>query len=99
MPSAKVTSKGQITIPAAVRKAMGLKQGSKVYFSEEREGEFVLRRAKSLMELEGCLKGLVAPMTVEEMDRMMMQRALELDEASKTGVGESAERAADSEAA
>ncbi len=32
---AKVTSKGQITIPIEIRKKLGIKEGSKVLFLEE----------------------------------------------------------------
>ncbi|WP_369123396.1 AbrB/MazE/SpoVT family DNA-binding domain-containing protein, partial [Shewanella electrica] len=32
MPTATVTSKGQITIPAAVRRALGLRTGDRVEF-------------------------------------------------------------------
>ena len=35
MELAKVTSKGQITIPIEIRKKLGLKEGSKVLFLEE----------------------------------------------------------------
>jgi antitoxin PrlF len=65
----KLTSKGQITIPAAVRKAMGLRVGGKVAFFAGEKGEFVLRRVSSIMELKGCLAELASPMTVEEMDK------------------------------
>lgn len=37
MKLAKVTSKGQITIPAEIRRKMGLKTGDKVLFLEEGE--------------------------------------------------------------
>ena len=37
-----VSSRGQITLPAKVRKQLGIKPGS-VVLVEEREGEFVLR--------------------------------------------------------
>ena len=35
MELAKVTSKGQITIPIEIRKKLGIKEGSKVLFLEE----------------------------------------------------------------
>lgn len=35
MEIAKVTSKGQITIPIAIRKALGLREGDKVLFLEQ----------------------------------------------------------------
>ncbi len=37
-PTAKITSKGQITIPQEVRRALGVKEGDRLSF-EEREGE------------------------------------------------------------
>lgn len=43
--TATVTSKGQITIPAAVRRRLGLKQGDQLEFCEER-GVTVLRKAR-----------------------------------------------------
>ncbi len=41
MASTTVTSKGQVTIPKAVRDRMGLRAGDKVEFVEK-DGEFVL---------------------------------------------------------
>ena len=35
MELAKVTSKGQVTIPIEIRKKLGIKEGSKVLFMEE----------------------------------------------------------------
>jgi len=68
MPTATVTSKGQITIPAEVREALKLKPGERVVFYPGESGEFTLRRVGSIRDLRGCLAGLVPPMTVEEMD-------------------------------
>ena len=92
---AKVTSKGQITLPAEVRKGLGLKAGEKVAFFEGLDGEFTVRRVGSILELEGCLAGIEVPKTDEEMNRLLHQRAFELDEATKSG----AQRVSDSEAA
>jgi antitoxin PrlF len=41
--STTVTSKGQVTIPKAVRDQLGLKPGSKVEFTSGSAGEVVLR--------------------------------------------------------
>ncbi|MGA3130473.1 MAG: AbrB/MazE/SpoVT family DNA-binding domain-containing protein [Terracidiphilus sp.] len=68
MPTATVTSKGQITIPIEVREALNLKTGEKVIFFPGEDGEFIVRRVGSIKDLRGCLAGLVPPMTVEEMD-------------------------------
>ena len=40
---ATVTSKGQITLPAALRRKYGIKEGSRMIFLEAREGIRVLR--------------------------------------------------------
>lgn len=50
MELAKVTSKGQITIPIEIRKKLGIKEGSKVLFLEE-AGRIYL--ANSSMEALG----------------------------------------------
>ncbi|MBN9064680.1 MAG: AbrB/MazE/SpoVT family DNA-binding domain-containing protein [Rhizobiales bacterium] len=45
MAAATVTSKGQITIPASVREALGLKAGDRVEFVPEGKDGFVIRPA------------------------------------------------------
>jgi antitoxin PrlF len=39
MPSATITSKGQITIPIEVRKKLGLKAGTRIDFFETEDGK------------------------------------------------------------
>lgn len=46
MEVAKITSKGQITIPIDIRKKLGVKEGDKVIFVEENNKIFVLNAAK-----------------------------------------------------
>jgi antitoxin PrlF len=54
---ATVTSKGQITIPADVRKAMGLAPGERVVFSRLEDGTTVMRaKTRSIRDLKGLLK-------------------------------------------
>jgi AbrB family looped-hinge helix DNA binding protein len=77
MYKAKVTSKGQITIPAGVRKSMGLNPGEKIVFFEGEGGEFRLRRVGSIMDLRGCLAGLLPPLTIEEMDQAIGEAVTE----------------------
>lgn len=43
--TATVTTKGQVTIPKAVRDLLGLEPGSKVEFTRNDDGEVVLTRA------------------------------------------------------
>lgn len=42
---AKVTSKGQITIPKAVRDLLGIRSGDKVLFNENADGSVTMRNA------------------------------------------------------
>jgi len=84
MYKATVTSKGQITIPAVVRRAMGLRSGERVAFWEGEDGEFVVRRLGSILEMEGCLAGYKLPKTDAETNELLAAYAGELDEAGKT---------------
>ena len=49
-----VTSKGQITIPAAVRRALGLEPGDRVVFRVER-GRAILAKRDDLLDLAGSV--------------------------------------------
>ncbi len=52
--SARMTSKGQITVPSAVRKALDLKDGDRVVFRVEGE-RAVLARTPDLLALAGSI--------------------------------------------
>jgi AbrB family looped-hinge helix DNA binding protein len=57
MSEATVTSKGQVTIPAEIRRAMGLTAGERVIFTQLGDGTTVFRaKRRSIMELKGFLK-------------------------------------------
>lgn len=86
MPTATVTSKGQITLPKDVRDDLKLRPGDKVEF-EKRDGRYVLRpRNRSIMELAGILHRPGAKaMTVEEMDDELTQALAEDDERIRAG--------------
>jgi AbrB family looped-hinge helix DNA binding protein len=47
MELAKITSKGQITIPVQIRKKLKLKEGDKVYFYEEK-GKVIFQNASQV---------------------------------------------------
>ncbi|MGQ0571487.1 MAG: AbrB/MazE/SpoVT family DNA-binding domain-containing protein [Armatimonadota bacterium] len=57
MPMARVTSKGQVTVPKAIRRALGIEQGDLLVFDPHPEGHVELRRlpGRSLAELHGML--------------------------------------------
>jgi AbrB family looped-hinge helix DNA binding protein len=54
MQIATVSSKGQITLPARSRKALGLKPRDRVWVHHG-DGAIVIRKAPDLFELEGFL--------------------------------------------
>ncbi len=54
MELAKITSKGQITIPISIRKALGLKDGDKVVFFEQ--GGKVVMENSSMVALREIQK-------------------------------------------
>ncbi len=54
--SAKVTSKGQITLPAKLRKELGLRSGDRSDFVEAAKGRYeIVARRKTLADLRGII--------------------------------------------
>ena len=70
MPKAKVTSKGQITIPKEIREKLHLNPGDKLLFEDTEQGEVKISSPKkSIKELRGILhRPGQKPKTVEEMN-------------------------------
>ncbi len=54
--TAKVTSKGQITLPREIRKLLNIKEGNIVAFQKE-DDRIVIKSARTLKEFKGFLKG------------------------------------------
>ena len=79
MAIATVTSKGQITIPARVRHALGLETGDRVEFVEQEKGQFAIVAAtRSIRELKGFLqRKRNKPVSIEEMNAAIARRASE----------------------
>jgi antitoxin PrlF len=68
MSTATLTSKGQITIPAAVRASLGLEAGSRVEFVETSSGQFAIIPATSAVRaLKGILRKPASPVSIEQM--------------------------------
>jgi AbrB family looped-hinge helix DNA binding protein len=56
--TATLTSKGQVTLPAKLRKALGLRAGDQVTFVEGKKGEYrILPRLHRFEDLRGIVKG------------------------------------------
>ncbi len=69
MPSAKLTSKGQITIPLEVRRALGLRTGDRLAFVPRDDGSWSLDTEKvDLRSLAGVLRPKVKGVTIEMMN-------------------------------
>ena len=69
MSTATVTSKGQITIPAAVRISLGIDTGSRIEFVEMENGQFMIVPAESpIQSLKGMLRKPSAPVSIEQMN-------------------------------
>ena len=77
MPSATLTSKGQITIPAEVRAALGVNFGDRIDFIEVEKGRFVIVPATcSVQELKGIIPRPKKPVSIEEMNGAIALRKL-----------------------
>ena len=69
MSTATMTSKGQITIPAVVRAALGVETGDRVEFVQVEPGRFELvATTQSVTALKGMIRKPAAPMTIEAMN-------------------------------
>ena len=96
MALAKVTSKGQITIPAEVRAELGLKAGDTVMFYRNPVGGYsVLARNKSIRDLKGQFPKVDRVVSLEEMDEAIARGAAGLPEPDEgdpaVGAGKTAE--------
>ena len=75
MPAATITSKGQITIPAPVRIALGVDAGDRLEFVEIEKGRFAIVPATvPLSRLKGIIRKPEKPVSIEEMNAAIAQR-------------------------
>ncbi len=72
-----ITSKGQTTLPKAVRKALGVSSGDRVRYVIMDNGEVRLLPVRRLTELFGMLAYDGPPVTLEDMDRAIAEGASE----------------------
>lgn len=78
MTTATMTSKGQVTIPAEIRKKLRLHAGSKIDFVENDAGETVMRaKSGDIRKLYGIVKYDGPPLSIEEMDEAIAQAVVE----------------------
>lgn len=78
MPTATVTSKGQVTIPAETRKRLRLVAGSKIDFVQNAAGETVVRaKTGDIRELRGFLKYDGPSVSIEDMNAAIGEAVVE----------------------
>lgn len=77
MAVAALTSKGRITIPARVHRALGLEPGDRVEFVEQGKDKFAIVAAScSVQELKGLFRGKRSkPISIEKMRAAIASRA------------------------
>ena len=78
MPTATVTSKGQVTIPVEVRERLGIEAGARVQFVPRADGtwEFVAARG-SVRDIRGLFATTKETATIAEMDDAIADAAVE----------------------
>jgi len=69
-----VTQKGQITLPAEIRKRKGIKPGDKVQVSEEK-GEIKVKPIADFFSFKGALKGRKLP-SKKDMEQIAAKEAV-----------------------
>jgi antitoxin PrlF len=75
MSTATLTTKGQITIPLAVRRKLGLDAGDRVEFVELAPGEFALKPAtEDVRSLKGMIRRTVRPVSIGAMNAAIKRR-------------------------
>jgi antitoxin PrlF len=76
MSTATLTSKGQITIPADVRRALNVQTGDRVEFVQVEPGRFeVVAATRSVRELKGMFGKATRTVSIEEMNRTIAAQA------------------------
>ena len=76
MPTATVTSKGQVTLPKKVREALKIKPGDQIDFVLDAEGEVRVRAGRfDVRDLKGLLhQAGRRPVSLEAMDEAITRR-------------------------
>ncbi len=76
MPTATLTSKGQVTIPAAVRSGLGVDTGDRVEFIELEPGRYeVIAATLPVTALKGIVPKPRHPVSVKDMDAAIREHA------------------------
>ena len=83
MTTATLTSKGQITIPADVRRVLNVQTGDRVEFVQIEPGRFELVAAThSVRELKGLFGRAARTVSIDEMNRASAERGASAGESA-----------------
>ena len=75
MSTATITSKGQITIPAVVRAALGVEAGDRIEFVQIEPGRFELvASTQSVSALKGLVRKPTSPISITAMNQAIAVR-------------------------
>lgn len=78
MPTAKVTSKGQLTVPKEVRDALRIRTGDRISFQVRKDGVVEMRPATgNIKDLYGMFKYRGKRLSVEQMDEGIAEAVAE----------------------
>ncbi|MBM4245516.1 MAG: AbrB/MazE/SpoVT family DNA-binding domain-containing protein [Deltaproteobacteria bacterium] len=76
MPSAAITSKGQITLPKPIRQRLGVGPGDRVAFRERADGVVVVEaETVDLLSLEGSVRPRRRGVSLDAMQAAIRHRA------------------------
>ncbi len=71
---AKLSSKGQLTLPIKIRKRLRLKTGDRLKFSINEAGKIEITPVRvSLKDLKGMLPAPKQPVSLEEMEQAILE--------------------------
>lgn len=77
MPFAKLTSKGQITIPKEIRQELDLRAGDQVSIMMDGSGKALMRKALRVEDLFGRFPTNGVTSTIEELKEAAQEEAVE----------------------
>ena len=72
-----LTTKGQITLPKALRVALHLKFGDKIVFEVLENGGYILKpKTRNVRVLKGCIAYKGKPKSIEDMQNAITEAAI-----------------------
>lgn len=78
MPTATLTSKGQLTLTIELREKIGLHSGSRIGFVQNNEGSWlILPKTGDIRELKGIVKYDGPPVSIEDMEAAVIKGAID----------------------